>query len=155
MVDFLSRSERSERMAKIRGKDTCPELTLRRILHRAGFRYRLHNSKLPGRPDIVLPRYRSVVFVHGCFWHHHEGCRIATIPKSNTQFWIEKFGKNMVRDARVKIELEKLGWRVFIVWECELSSIDKAFQTGVYLAKKLKDGLPTTARKKRREGSRF
>ncbi|TCW63390.1 DNA mismatch endonuclease Vsr [Burkholderia sp. SRS-25] len=141
MVDFLSRKERSERMARIRGKNTFPELTLRKILHRMGFRYRLHNEKLPGKPDIVLPRYRSVVFVHGCFWHRHEGCRIATLPKSNTQFWVEKFERNVARDARVKVELERLGWRIFIVWECELSSTDKASKVGEYLAKELKANI--------------
>ncbi|RQS61183.1 very short patch repair endonuclease [Burkholderia sp. Bp8984] len=150
MVDFLSRKERSERMARIRGKDTFPELTLRKILHRMGFRYRLHNKKIPGRPDIVLPKLRSVVFVHGCFWHRHEGCRIATLPKSNTQFWIEKFERNMARDARVKIELEDLGWRVFIVWECELSSAAKALETGEHLAKELKANIPLTPARERR-----
>ncbi|EOH6077525.1 very short patch repair endonuclease [Burkholderia cenocepacia] len=150
MVDFLSRKERSERMAKIRGKDTFPELTLRKILHRMGFRYRLHDKKLPGIPDIVLPRFRSVVFVHGCFWHRHEGCRIATLPKSNIQFWVDKFERNMTRDARVKIELENLGWRVFVVWECELSSAAKALMAGEYLAKELKANNPLVATRKHR-----
>ncbi|MFZ5534162.1 MAG: very short patch repair endonuclease [Pseudomonadota bacterium] len=109
MVDFLSPSDRSERMSRIRGKDTQPELALRKALHRMGFRYRLHEKKLPGKPDIVLPRYKVVVFVHGCFWHRHPGCKIATIPKSNTPFWLEKFQNNVARDIRTVDELHALG----------------------------------------------
>ncbi|MFP3499206.1 DNA mismatch endonuclease Vsr, partial [Pseudomonas sp. SIMBA_059] len=89
--DFLSPRERSKRMSLIRGRDTQPELALRRALHRLGLRFRLHGAGLPGKPDLVFPRYKTVVFVHGCFWHQHAGCSIATIPKSNTQFWMEKF----------------------------------------------------------------
>ncbi|WP_321881423.1 very short patch repair endonuclease [Burkholderia cepacia] len=150
MVDFLSRKERSERMARIRGKDTFPELTLRKILHRMGLRYRLYNKKLPGKPDMSFPKFRSIIFVHGCFWHHHEGCRIATLPKSNTQFWIEKFEKNVARDAHVKIELEKLGWKVFVVWECELSSVKRALEVGEYLAKEIRANAPQVASERRR-----
>lgn len=120
MVDFLTPAQRSERMSRIRGKDSQPELALRRVLHRLGLRYRLHSKDLPGKPDIVFPRYKAVVFVHGCFWHRHQGCKIATTPKSNTAFWIDKFGKNVARDSRVGAELDALGWRVFLVWECEL-----------------------------------
>jgi len=109
MTDFLSPAERSDRMSRIRGKDTQPELTLRKVLHRLGLRYRLHGAGLPGKPDLVFPRYRTVVFVHGCFWHRHDGCNIATTPKSNTPFWLEKFEKNVARDARVATQLEALG----------------------------------------------
>lgn len=130
MTDFLSPAERSDRMSRIRGKDTQPELTLRKVLHRLGLRYRLHGAGLPGKPDLVFPRYRTVVFVHGCFWHRHDGCNIATTPKSNTPFWLEKFEKNVARDARVATQLEALGWRVFIVWECELGSTIKTKATG-------------------------
>lgn len=130
MTDFLTPAERSDRMSRIRGKDTQPELALRKVLHRLGLRYRLHGAGLPGKPDLVFPRYRTVVFVHGCFWHRHDGCNIATTPKSNTPFWLEKFEKNVARDARVATQLEALGWRVFIVWECELGSAIKTKETG-------------------------
>lgn len=109
------------RMSRIRGKDTVPELALRRELHRRGFRYRLHGAGLPGKPDLVLRKHKVVVFVHGCFWHRHKGCKIASIPKSNTEFWLQKFEKNVDRDRRVCRLLVAEGWRVFVVWECELS----------------------------------
>jgi DNA mismatch endonuclease (patch repair protein) len=134
MVDFLSPLARSERMARIRSKDTQPELALRKVLHALGLRYRLHGAGLPGKPDLVFPRYRTVVFVHGCFWHRHPGCKIATTPKSNTPFWVEKFERNVMRDARVATELQAQGWRVLVTWECELSSLAKARPTGERLA---------------------
>lgn len=130
MTDFLSPAERSDRMSRIRGKDTQPELALRKILHKLGLRYRLHGAALPGKPDLVFPRYRTVVFVHGCFWHRHAGCNIASTPKSNTPFWLEKFEKNIARDARVAAQLEAEGWRVLVVWECELASMAKTQATG-------------------------
>lgn len=139
MADFLSPDERSERMSRIRSKDTVPELALRKILHRFGLRYRLGGAGLPGKPDLVFPRYRSVVFVHGCFWHRHKGCKIASVPKSNVGFWTAKFEKNVARDARVAQELAALGWRVFIVWECELSSANKAITTGERLTAAIRD----------------
>lgn len=112
-------------MARIRSRDTAPEVALRKALHAKGFRYRLNDRKLPGRPDIVFPRYRTVVFVHGCFWHRHPGCNIATTPKSNTDFWTAKFDRNVDRDRRAIAELEALGWRVAVAWECELGSARK------------------------------
>ena len=139
MVDFLSPRERSERMSRIRGKDTQPELALRRVLHGLGLRYRLYGTGLPGKPDLVFPRYKAVVFVHGCFWHRHPGCSIATTPKSNTAFWLEKFEKNVARDARVATQLGEQGWRVFLAWECELSTPAKAAQVGERLAALIKD----------------
>lgn len=131
MADFLTPEERSERMSKIRGSDTRPELVVRRFLHSRGFRYRLHAEDLPGRPDVVLPRYRSVVFVHGCFWHAHS-CQNGRVPESRSDFWKEKFRNNKLRDARNKRALRKLGWWVHIVWECSLrnkKSADKALAT--------------------------
>ncbi len=122
MTDFLSPAERSARMARIRSNDTLPEVTLRRALHRLGLRYLLRKKGLPGKPDLVFPKHRAVVFVHGCFWHRHEGCKVASTPKSNTQFWKDKFDRNVARDARVQDELRAQGWRVFVVWECELNS---------------------------------
>lgn len=138
MVDFLSPRERSERMSRIRGKDTQPELALRKVLHGLGLRYRLHCKELPGKPDLVFPRYKAVVFVHGCFWHRHPGCSIATIPKSNTPFWVEKFEKNMARDAHVIEQLVEQGWTVLIAWECELSTPTKALQVGKRIASQIK-----------------
>lgn len=135
MIDFLTQTERSDRMSRIRGKDTKPELALRRVIHRLGLRYRLHGAGLPGKPDLVFPRFRTVVFVHGCFWHRHQGCNIATTPKSNTEFWLEKFKKNVERDSRVTKSLQALGWSVLVVWECELSSAKKAQETGEQLYK--------------------
>ena len=125
MVDVVDKATRSRMMAGIHGKDTKPELIVRSFLHRAGLRFRLH-AKLPGKPDIVFPKYRTVVFVHGCFWHRHEGCRYTTTPTSNAAFWQEKFAKNMARDAMVKIRLEDLGWRVLVVWSCKLHECELA-----------------------------
>lgn len=122
MVDFLTPAERSKRMGRIRGKDTKPEIRLRHLLHKQGLRYRLHVRDLPGRPDLVFPKFRAVVFVHGCFWHGHEGCRIANQPKSNSAFWEKKFKTNQQRDARNIVDLERAAWRVLVVWECELTS---------------------------------
>lgn len=121
-MDRLTPEERSELMSKIRSKDTKPELIVRKHLHALGFRYRLHPKKLPGHPDICLPKYNTVVFVHGCFWHRHEGCKIATTPKSNVEFWETKFRRNVERDLRVREQLQQLGWRVLVVWECELKT---------------------------------
>lgn len=106
-------------MSGIRGRNTKPELVVRRHLHRAGMRFSLR-SKLPGRPDIVLPKYNSVVFVHGCFWHRHKGCRYCTTPSTNVEFWTLKFDQNVGRDTRAVETLGQLGWRVFVVWSCEL-----------------------------------
>jgi DNA mismatch endonuclease (patch repair protein) len=116
-------------MSRIRSRDTSPEIALRRELHALGLRFTLNNKCLPGKPDLVLPRYRAVVFVHGCFWHRHPGCNIATTPKSNTSFWREKFERNVARDQRVAQELATAGWRVFIAWECELQSKVRAKRT--------------------------
>ncbi|WP_316196017.1 very short patch repair endonuclease [Bradyrhizobium sp. SZCCHNRI3052] len=138
MPDFLTPEQRSERMSRIRSRDTKPELVLRRELHRLGLRYTLGNKRLPGKPDIVLPRHKAAVFVHGCFWHRHAGCNIATTPKSNTPYWQEKFDRNVSRDARVRAELESQGWRVFTVWECELQSGKRTSRTAYQLADEIR-----------------
>ena len=117
-MDIVDSATRSRMMASIRNRDTKPELIVRRYLHRLGFRYRLH-AKLPGRPDLVLPKHKTVVFVHGCFWHRHEQCRFATVPKSNIQFWQQKLSANVLRDERNTAKLRELGWRVIVVWECQ------------------------------------
>lgn len=119
MVDVVDKATRSRMMSGIRGRDTKPERVVRSHLHRLGLRFRLKSS-LPGKPDIVFPKYRTVVFVHGCFWHRHPGCRFATTPASNQQFWSDKFDVNVVRDARVKILLRQLKWRPLVIWECQL-----------------------------------
>ncbi|MFJ5240102.1 very short patch repair endonuclease [Pseudomonas neuropathica] len=134
MTDFLSPKERSERMARIKGSNTRPEIALRKVLHSLGLRYRLNGLGLPGKPDLVFPRYKAVVFVHGCFWHRHSNCNIATTPKSNTEFWVQKFEKNVARDNRVTSSLKAAGWKVFIVWECEVGSAKKANATGKRIA---------------------
>jgi len=117
--DPLTRAERSALMSRIRGADTKPELVVRSALHRAGFRFRLHGRSLPGRPDIVLPKYGTVIFVHGCFWHRH-GCRLASEPRTRRDFWRAKFAANVARDSRNARALRALGWRVLTVWECAL-----------------------------------
>lgn len=138
MPDFLTPEQRSRRMAAIRSANTAPELALRRELHLLGLRFTLNNKKLPGKPDLVFPRHRAVVFVHGCFWHRHAGCSIATTPKSNTPYWQEKFDRNVARDARVIAELEQLGWRVMIAWECGLQSGLKAKETAARIAAEIR-----------------
>lgn len=107
-------------MSRISSKDTAPEKQVRSLLHNAGFRFRLHVKKLPGSPDIVLPKYRTVIFVHGCYWHRHSDCKYAYSPKSRTKFWEEKFEITVERDRRKSDELRALGWHVIVVWECEL-----------------------------------
>ncbi|MGD1886602.1 MAG: very short patch repair endonuclease [Cohaesibacteraceae bacterium] len=120
MTDKISQERRSWNMSRIKGKNTKPEVQLRKLLHSAGYRFRLHVKDLPGKPDIVLRRYKTAIFVHGCFWHRHEGCPGATMPKTRTEFWTAKFTDTVQRDQRKRNELEKLGWRVIVVWECEL-----------------------------------
>jgi len=125
MTDRLSPERRSWNMSRIRGRDTAPERHVRSILHTLGCRFRLHAAKLPGKPDVVLPRHRSVVVVHGCFWHRHKACRFAYTPKSNVVFWTKKFAENVARDRRTTSALRRLGWRVIVVWECELGRPEK------------------------------
>lgn len=120
MPDKLNKSRRSWNMSRIRGKDTTPERAVRSLLHRHGYRFRLHLRDLPGRPDIVLPRYKTVILVHGCFWHRHRNCRNCTTPANNRDFWIKKLKGNVARDRRNEAKLRKAGWQVVVVWECEL-----------------------------------
>ena len=136
MVDVVDANTRSRMMAGIRGKNTTPEVRLRKALHRAGFRFRLHAAKLPGKPDIVLAKHRAAIFVHGCFWHRHAGCRFAYQPKSNAAFWSQKLHTNVVRDQRNRRRLRELGWRVIVVWECQ--TVD-----GATLGKRLAASLQT------------
>jgi len=122
VTDRISSARRSWNMSRIKGRNTGPELTLRSLIHRSGFRFRLHARDLPGRPDIVLPRYRTIVFVHGCFWHRHQRCKHATTPSTRQEFWQKKFDANVRRDERNRSNLEAAGWTVVVVWECELES---------------------------------
>lgn len=131
MADTVTKEQRSRNMSLIRSKETKPEVFVRSVLHRLGFRFRKNVKTLPGKPDIVLPKYKTVIFVHGCFWHQHKGCRRSTIPKSNTDYWIPKLSGNIKRDIQHKADLKKLGWNVEVVWECETKDTDK-------LMKKLK-----------------
>ena len=120
MVDTVDRGHRSRIMGRVGSKDTKPELVLRRALHAIGVRYRLHDEKLQGKPDLVFHRFNAVCFVHGCFWHRHAGCRYATNPSTRSDFWRQKFEKNVERDKRTRNKLLETGWRVAIVWECAL-----------------------------------
>ena len=112
-------------MSQIGGKDTKPELIVRSLVHRLGYRFRLHRSDLPGKPDIVLPRHDKVIFVHGCFWHRHPRCRYTTTPRTRAAFWKAKFEQNKKRDRRATRELRKLGWDVLVVWECQTKDPDR------------------------------
>lgn len=120
MSDTLSPALRHYTMSRVRSSNTKPEVRLRHALWSQGFRYKVNDKRLPGKPDIVLPKYRSVIFVHGCFWHGHSGCSKYTIPKTNTDFWVNKVNRNRERDQEVWRHLEAKGWHVIIVWECEL-----------------------------------
>lgn len=120
MADTVSKEQRSWNMSRIRSRDTKPEVKVRGWLFRQGFRFRKNDRRYPGRPDVVLPKYHTVIFVNGCFWHHHEGCRYGYTPKTRTDFWISKFKRNQINDKLNRDTLEQMGWRVIVVWECEL-----------------------------------
>ena len=119
-MDIISKEKRSWNMSQIKGKDTKPEVQVRSLLHRMGYRFRIHKQDLPGKPDIVLKKYKTVIFVHGCFWHRHKDCKFAYLPKSREEFWRLKFSKNIARDRKNEEQLEELNWNVLIIWECEL-----------------------------------
>ncbi len=120
MSDRLSVEKRSWNMSRIRGKDTKIEVAVRQYLFAEGYRFRKNDKRLPGKPDVVLPKYKTVIFVNGCFWHMHEGCKNATIPKTRTDFWLEKLGHNVSNDQRNHEQLSSMGWTVMVLWECEL-----------------------------------
>jgi DNA mismatch endonuclease (patch repair protein) len=133
-VDHVDQAKRSLIMAAVHSKNTKPELVVRKLVFGMGYRYRLHSAKLPGKPDLVFPGRHKVIFVHGCFWHRHKGCRYATSPKTRVDFWEAKFGANVARDKRTNRELKELGWSVLTVWQCQLKEPEK-------LARKLDDFL--------------
>lgn len=127
-MDVHSRKQRSYNMSRIKGKNTKPELLVRKFLFAKGFRFRLHDKKLPGKPDIVLPKYKTVIFVNGCFWHGHKGCKYFVPPKTRAKWWTAKIKNTQIRDRKTKVELIKLGWRVINLWECEIKrKSDKLF----------------------------
>ena len=126
--------QRSRNMSAIKSKNTKPEITVRKLLHSMGYRFRLHKKDLPGSPDIVLPKYKTVIFVHGCFWHRHQNCKYASNPKTRREFWKKKFKENIERDKKTQEKLKNLGWKTKIVWECEIKKQDK-------LIKKIEDFL--------------
>ncbi|MEE3664766.1 very short patch repair endonuclease [Brenneria sp. g21c3] len=123
-MDTLTPAKRSYVMSRVKGKDTSPERIIRRLVYHAGFRYRLYDPRLPGKPDLVFWGKRKVIFVHGCFWHGHEGCRRNRMPKSNQEYWSTKLEKNKVRDSLHLSKLREMGWRALVVWECELKETD-------------------------------
>lgn len=139
MSDTLTVEERSQQMARVVSKDTRPEMRLRRLVHGMGYRYRLHVSELPGTPDLVFPSRNAVIFMHGCFWHRHEGCCLARLPKSRRDFWEEKLEKNRRRDERDQRLLADQGWRVLVVWECQLRDLEATGRV-VQLFLEAKDG---------------
>ncbi len=151
MPDPLSKEHRSWLMSRIRSEDTKPEWILRCALHRLGFRFRLRDKQIPGRPDLVFPKYGAVIFVHGCFWHRHRRCKLASTPKTNAAFWEEKFARNVARDRRNRADLKKLGWRVLVVWECEL--LKKTVETVGKVAEWLRE--EDEPQPKKRKGVRY
>ena len=134
MTDIVDRKTRSRMMAGIKGKDTKPELALRRALHARGFRFRLHAKDIPGRPDLVFPKHSAVVFVHGCFWHRHVNCRYTTTPSTRPEFWQTKFEANVARDSGFRAMLLESGWRVATVWECALRKPDQVVVSAEFLS---------------------
>jgi len=128
MTDVFSKKKRSWIMGRVKGRDTKPEILVRSIVHRMGYRFRIHRRELPGNPDIVLPRHRKVIFVHGCFWHGHKRCPRSERPSSNKSFWNTKLDKNVERDERLRRALRRMGWKVFVVWECETRAPDKVLR---------------------------
>lgn len=120
LADIVSKQKRSEMMAGIRDKNTKPEIFVRRLLHRAGFRFRLHSTKLPGRPDLVLSKWQTAIFVHGCFWHGHDNCPLFRLPKSREEFWTSKIKANQARDQKLRLQYNELNWRMLEVWECSI-----------------------------------
>lgn len=136
MADVHSKEVRSYNMSQIRAKNTKPELQVRKYLFAKGFRYRLHSKELPGKPDIVLPKYKTVIFINGCFWHGHEGCKYFVLPKTNTQWWTDKINTNKTNDAKSIKSLKKDGWKIIVIWECSLKN-NKLEKTLFSLLKKI------------------
>lgn len=139
MTDVHEPEVRSYNMSRIRSKDTKPEMAVRRFLHKHGFRYRLHVKDLPGKPDIVLPKYKAVIFIHGCFWHGHENCMKYVVPKTRTKWWLEKISRNKVNDAKNELDLISIGWKVFKIYECELTKPRYSETLDTFISKNFAD----------------
>ena len=120
MADVHNKETRSYNMSQIKGKNTKPEMLVRKFLHAQGFRYKLHDKTLPGKPDLVLPKYKTVIFIHGCFWHGHKGCKYYVVPKTRTDWWLQKINGNIANDEKAVKALKKDGWKIITIWECEL-----------------------------------
>ncbi len=131
MADVHSKETRSFNMSRIRSKDTKPELLVRKFLFAHGFRYKLHDKKLPGKPDIVLPKYKTIIFVHGCFWHGHKNCKYFVVPKTKTDWWLNKINSNIANDVKAIKALKKEGWKIITIWECDLkpAKVEKTLKT--------------------------
>jgi len=125
MVDIFTTDKRSEIMSRIKNRDTAPEIKVRSIIHRMGYRFRLHRKDLPGNPDIVFPKHKKIIFVNGCFWHGHKNCIRSKRPSSNKNFWDQKIDKNITRDKNIRKALNKSGWKVLVIWQCEINDINK------------------------------
>lgn len=135
MADHLDKEKRSWNMSRIQSKDSIAEIKVRSALHNAGYRFRLHKKDMPGKPDIVLPKYKTVIFIHGCFWHRHKGCSKASEPKTNKEYWLSKFQRNVDRDCRTRQQLQDLHWNVIVLWECEI----RKFNSNDIVSKILKE----------------
>ena len=142
-MDHITQEKRSWNMRQIASKNTAPEVIFRKLIHRAGFRYRLHVKTLPGKPDLVLKKYRTAVFIHGCFWHGHENCKRGNQPKTNIKYWSEKIKRNMEKDAKNVIMLKNADWRIFTVWECELKKPEDVLKRFQEFIKKASDARRT------------
>lgn len=139
MADIFSKAKRSEIMSKISGKETKPEILVRKFLFSQGFRYRKNDKRLAGKPDIVLPKYKTVVFVHGCFWHHHENCSKSALPQTNREFWENKIQGNVERDKLNQVKLKQIGWKVIVVWQCQIKNKTLFTETMSELIKLIKE----------------
>jgi DNA mismatch endonuclease (patch repair protein) len=124
MADVHTKEQRSFNMSQIKSKNTKPEMLVRRFLHANGFRYKLHDKTLPGKPDIVLPKYRTVIFIHGCFWHGHKDCKYFVVPKTRTEWWMNKINGNIANDKKAVTALKKEGWKIIMLWECDLKTLN-------------------------------
>jgi len=136
MADVHTAQQRSYNMSQIKAKNTKPEMLVRKFLHARGFRYKLHDRKLPGKPDLVLPKYKTVIFIHGCFWHGHNDCKYFVVPKTRTEWWLNKINTNKVNDAKANKALKKDGWKIINVWECDLKPL-KVEMTFLSILKKI------------------
>ena len=152
MTDFMTPSQRSQAMSKVRGYNTKPERLIRSQLHRQGFRFRINTPSLPGKPDIVLKKYNAIIFVHGCFWHNHKGCKKSKLPQTRKDFWQKKIADTVLRDQRNISDLAKQGWRIAVIWECRTKKMDDLDYTINELSKWLIEGKSKLIKLSNRKG---